>query len=158
ATSAPNARIVLLKGFDERGFTFFTDTSSAKGVELARDPRVSVVFPWHELERSVRVLGNAQRLSDEEADAYFSSRPLGSQLSAAASSQSSVISSRSSLEEARATLAQEHPTAVPRPERWGGYRVTPESVEFWQGRPDRLHDRLRYRRSGDAWVVERLSP
>ena len=158
ATSAPNARIVLLKGFDERGFVFFTDTSSAKGVEIAADPRVALVFPWHELERQVRVTGSAERLGEEEADAYFTSRPLGSQLSAAASRQSTVVPSRSSLEEARARLAAEHPTAVPRPERWGGYRVAPEAVEFWQGRPDRLHDRLRYRRAGDAWVVERLSP
>jgi pyridoxamine 5'-phosphate oxidase len=158
ATSAPNARIVLLKGFDERGFVFFTDTSSAKGAEIAADPRVALVFPWHELERSVRVLGSAERLGDDEADAYFASRPLGSQLSAAASRQSTVIPSRAALEEERARLASAHPTAVPRPERWGGYRVAPESVEFWQGRPDRLHDRLRYRRSGDDWVVERLSP
>jgi len=159
ATAAPDARIVLLKGFDERGFVFFTDTESAKGRQLAADPRAAIVFPWHELDRSVRVTGTAARLDDAEADAYFASRPLGSQLSAAASRQSTVISSRDEVERARAALAAEHPTGVPRPERWGGYRVVPDAVEFWQGRPDRLHDRLRYRRGEDGdWILERLSP
>ena len=137
ATSGPNARLVLLKGFDAR---------------------IAVVFPWHEIERQVRATGTAVRLDATEADAYFASRPLGSQLSAAASQQSTVIGSRAELESRRAELAGEHPTSVPRPERWGGYRVEPDAVEFWQGRPDRLHDRLRHRRDGDAWVVERLSP
>ena len=158
ATSAPNARVVLLKGYSERGFVFFTDRSSAKGSELAADPRCSLVFPWHELERQVRVLGRAEPLDDAVGDAYFGSRPRGSQLSAAASEQSSVIGTRDELEARRALLAEQHGDAVPRPERWGGYRVVPESVEFWQGRPDRLHDRMRFRRDGNAWVVERLSP
>jgi pyridoxamine 5'-phosphate oxidase len=137
---------------------FFTDTESAKGRQLAADPRAALVFPWHDLERQVRVTGTAHRLPDEEADAYFASRPLGSQLSAAASRQSTVVASREELEARRTALATEHPTAVPRPARWGGYRVEPDAVEFWQGRPDRLHDRLRFRRSGGAWVRERLSP
>jgi pyridoxamine 5'-phosphate oxidase len=159
ATTGPNARIDLLKGLDERGFVFYTDTSSAKGGEIEADPRVAVVFPWHEVERQVRVVGVAERLPDEEADRYFASRPRGSQLSAAASEQSSVVASRDELEAARARLERSTEGDVARPARWGGYRVLPDSVEFWQGRPDRLHDRLRYRRSesGD-WVVERLSP
>jgi pyridoxamine 5'-phosphate oxidase len=158
ATNGPNARIVLLKGYDERGLVFFTDLSSAKGQEIEADPRVAIVFPWHEVERQIRVTGRAERLTDAEADAYFASRPRGSQLSAAASSQSAVIASRQELEAARAAIESAHPENVPRPERWGGYRVEPDAVEFWQGRPDRLHDRLRYRRDGDAWTVERLSP
>jgi pyridoxamine 5'-phosphate oxidase len=158
ATNGPNARIVLLKGFSEEGFVFFTDLSSAKGRELAADPRAALVFPWHELERQVRVVGRAERLSDAENDRYFASRPLGSQLSAAASSQSAVVPSRADLERRRAELAAAHADAVPRPERWGGVRVVPESVEFWQGRADRLHDRMRFRREGGTWVVERLAP
>lgn len=161
ATTAPDARIVLLKGADERGFVFFSDLSSAKGRQLEADPRVALVFPWHAMERQVRVTGRAERLPDADADAYFGSRPRGSQLSAAASHQSSVIASRAELEAARAELeASLDPDApVPRPERWGGVRVVPEAVEFWQGRADRLHDRLRFRLGdGGAWVVERLSP
>jgi pyridoxamine 5'-phosphate oxidase len=159
ASSAPDARIVLLKGVDADGFVFFTDLSSAKGAQLLADPRAALVFPWHAMERQVRVTGRAERLPDADADAYFASRPRGSQLSAAASHQSSVLTSRADVEQARAELEAalgERP--VERPERWGGLRVIPDAVEFWQGRPDRLHDRLRYRRSGDAWVVERLSP
>jgi pyridoxamine 5'-phosphate oxidase len=119
---------------------------------------VAVVFPWHEVERQVRLTGVAERLPDDEVDTYFASRPRGSQLSAAASHQSSVVPSREELERARAQLEAATSGDVPRPERWGGYRVVPETVEFWQGRPDRLHDRLRWRREGERWVRERLAP
>ena len=156
ATAAPDARIVLLKGVDAGGFVFFTDLSSAKGRQLEADPNVALVFPWQAMERQVRVVGRAERLPDSEADAYFASRPRGSQLSAAASHQSSVIGSREELERRREELDVDGP--VQRPERWGGIRVVPERVEFWQGRPDRLHDRLRYRLDAGAWVIERLQP
>ena len=158
ATTAPDARIVLLKGVDADGFVFFTDLSSAKGHQLSEDPRVALVFPWQVMERQVRVTGRAERLPDAAADAYFASRPRGSQLSAASSHQSSVLGSREELEAARAELERTTEGPVERPERWGGVRVVPETVEFWQGRPDRLHDRLRFRRSGDGWLVERLAP
>jgi pyridoxamine 5'-phosphate oxidase len=160
ASSAPDARIVLLKGVDADGFVFFTDLSSAKGSQLLGDARAALVFPWHAMERQVRVTGRAERLPDADADAYFASRPRGSQLSAAASHQSSVIASREEIERARAELeASLGDRPVTRPERWGGLRVVPDTVEFWQGRQDRLHDRLRYRRDASGeWIVERLSP
>ena len=158
ATTGPDARLVLLKGVDDRGFVFYTDLSSAKGRQLAEDPRAALVFGWQALERQVRVRGRVEPLTAAESDAYFASRPHGSQLSAAASHQSSVIASREELERARAELAAQTGEVVPRPERWGGMRVVPEAVEFWQGRPDRLHDRLLFRRSADGWAVERLSP
>jgi pyridoxamine 5'-phosphate oxidase len=157
ATSAPGARTVLLKGVDDRGFVFFTNLRSAKGKEIAADPRVALLFPWLERERQVVVRGVAERVSEAKSDAYFASRPRGSQLSAAVSPQSSVISSRAELERQRQML-DALGGEVPRPPHWGGVRVVPESVEFWQGRADRLHDRLRFRREGDAWVVERLAP
>ena len=156
ATSGPSARTVLLKGFDDRGFTFFTNLRSRKGRELAADPRVSLLFPWLALERQVVVTGMTERLDDAESDAYFASRPRGSQLSAAASPQSDIVPSRAWLEERRAAL--EAAGEVARPADWGGVRVVPDAVEFWQGRPDRLHDRLRFRLDGSAWVVERLAP
>ena len=156
--AAPSARTVLLKGLDERGLAFYTAYDSRKGGELNANARAAVVFPWIELQRQVLVEGRVERVADEDADAYWAARPRGSQLGARASRQSLPIASRAELEEACAALAAEYPDEVPRPQRWGGYRLVPEAVEFWQGRPDRLHDRLRYRREGGAWVVERLAP
>jgi pyridoxamine 5'-phosphate oxidase len=155
---APSARTVLLKGLDERGLAFYTAFDSRKGGELNANPRAAVVFPWIELQRQVLVEGTVDRVSDEEADAYWATRPRGSQLGARASRQSLPIASRAELEEACAALAAEYPGEVPRPQRWGGYRLSPDAIEFWQGRPDRLHDRLRCRREGDRWTVERLAP
>jgi pyridoxamine 5'-phosphate oxidase len=160
ADGQPSARTVLLKGVDERGFEFFTNLDSRKGRELAENPRASLLFPWYELERQVVVVGAVEPVSAERADAYFASRPYGSRIGAHASRQSSVIDDRSVLDRARAELESRYPPdgQVPRPERWSGFRVLPQPVEFWQGRPDRLHDRLRFRREGEGWVVERLSP
>ena len=160
ATAGPGARTVLLKEVTDRGFVFFTNLKSAKGRELAADPRAALVFPWYEQERQILVRGTTELLGEHENDAYFHARPRGSQLSAAVSPQSEVIASRAELERARAELEASTGELVPRPEHWGGIRVIPDSVEFWQGRLDRLHDRLRYRRDGDGddWVVERLAP
>ena len=165
ATAAPNgapsARIVLLKAVDARGFVFYTDYRSRKGTELAANPFAALVFYWHELERQVRVVGAASRLPDDESDAYYVSRPLGSRFGAWASEQIAVHPSRAELEARLASVEARHPDGdVPRPPHWGGFRVAPMEVEFWQGRESRLHDRLRYRRQGsDApWIVERLSP
>jgi pyridoxamine 5'-phosphate oxidase len=165
ATAAPNgtpsARIVLLKAVDARGFVFYTDYRSRKGTELVVNPFAALVFYWHELERQVRVVGSAARLPDAESDAYYVSRPLGSRFGAWASEQSAVLPSRAELEARLASIEARHPDGdVPRPPHWGGFRVAPVEVEFWQGRESRLHDRLRYRREGvDApWIVERLSP
>jgi pyridoxamine 5'-phosphate oxidase len=155
----PSARMVLLRGFDERGFCFYTNHESRKGVELAANPRAALVFWWGELERQVRIEGPVAPTSRAESEAYFHSRPPGSQLSAAASPQSRVIADRAALERRVAELATgAADDQVPLPEFWGGYRLTHEVVEFWQGRPDRLHDRLRYRRAGDGWKIERLAP
>jgi pyridoxamine 5'-phosphate oxidase len=154
--AAPSARTVLLKGFDARGFVFFTNLRSRKGHELAATPRAALLFPWYALERQVAVRGAVELLEDAENDAYFASRPRGSQLSAAASPQSEVVPSRAWLEERRAEL--DAAGAVTRPPHWGGVRVIPDEVELWQGRPDRLHDRLRFRLDGGTWLVERLAP
>jgi pyridoxamine 5'-phosphate oxidase len=156
----PSARTVLLKGLDPRGFVFFTHLTSRKGREALAEPRVALVFPWHDIERQVLVTGRAHPVTEEESDVYFSRRPRFSQLGALASPQSEVLPSREPLEWARAEFAERYPEgqAVPRPEHWGGLRVVPDAVEFWQGREDRLHDRLRWRDAGDAWVVERLAP
>jgi pyridoxamine 5'-phosphate oxidase len=155
----PSARMVLLRGFDQRGFCFYTNYESRKGAELAANPRAALVFWWDRLERQVRVEGRVERTSRAESEAYFSSRPPGSQLSAAASPQSRVIDDRASLERRVAELATgQGDGQVPLPEFWGGYRLAHELVEFWQGRPNRLHDRLRYRRAGDGWKLERLAP
>lgn len=155
----PSSRIVLLKGLDGRGFVFYSNYESRKGRELGENPRASLLFPWIALERQVIVEGAVSKVSREESDAYFHSRPRLSQLSAWASQQSSVLTSRSTLEEAMKQLEQKYAgQEVPMPPHWGGYRVAPETVEFWQGRRSRLHDRLRYRRDKDSWIIERLAP
>jgi pyridoxamine 5'-phosphate oxidase len=157
----PSARTVLLKGVDERGFEFFTNLDSRKGRELAENPHASLVFGWYALRRQVVVTGSVEPVDAQRADAYFATRARGSQIGALASAQSSVIGSRAELEEALARMQELYPPSaeVPRPERWGGFRLAPETVEFWQGRRDRLHDRLRFRRSGpEQWLIERLSP
>jgi len=156
---APSARLVLLKGVSDEGFTFFTNTGSRKGADLAGNPQCALLFPWHPLERQVRVDGVAAALPRADVDAYFAVRPRGSQLGAWASHQSSVVSGREELlaayDEAERRYADRD---VPTPEEWGGYLVRPESVEFWQGRPGRMHDRLVYRRTPDGWRTERLAP
>jgi pyridoxamine 5'-phosphate oxidase len=156
----PDARIVLLKGFDTRGFVFYTNYRSQKGQELAANPHAALVFLWGDLERQVRVVGKVEKATDLEADTYFQSRPLGSRLGAWASTQSEVISSREVLETRMATLETEYQgREIPRPDHWGGFRVVPTEMEFWQGRPSRLHDRLRYRlQDNGAWVIDRLAP
>jgi pyridoxamine 5'-phosphate oxidase len=160
ADGAPSVRIVLLKMLDDRGFTFFTNYDSRKARELAANPRVAMVFPWHALERQVRVEGTVEVVTPAESDAYFLTRPLGSRLGAWASAQSAVISDRAFLEARHAELMAKYPDGnVPRPPNWGGYRVLPEVFEFWQGRPSRLHDRIRFTRTAaGAWTRERLSP
>ena len=157
---APSARIVLLKGYDERGFMFFTDYRSQKGTELEQNPQASLVFFWPELERQVRITGTVERTSAQESEAYFRSRPRGSRLGAWVSHQSRVIPSRAQLESGLREVEERFPTDdVPLPPHWGGYRLRPEKVEFWQGREDRLHDRIRYmRKKNGGWQVERLSP
>lgn len=155
----PSARMVLLKGVDGGGFVFFTNYESRKGVELIANPWAALVFYWPELERQVRIEGSVERITPEESDAYFASRPNGSRIGAWASRQSSVIGSRAELEQRVAELEQFYAGCeVPRPPFWGGFRVIPDVIEFWQGRPNRLHDRLRYRRDSSQWIIERLSP
>jgi pyridoxamine 5'-phosphate oxidase len=158
ADGQPTARMVLLKGLSEAGFVFFTNTASRKGRELADNPRCSLLFAWHPLERQVRVDGTATPLPRADVEAYFASRPRPSQLGAWASHQSAVVASREELEGALEAAEARFPDAVPPPEEWGGYLVRHELVEFWQGRRGRLHDRLRYRRTPDGWVTERLAP
>ena len=157
---APDARIVLLKGVDARGFTFFTDYRSQKGRDLLAHPRAALVFFWTELERQVRIRGTVAQLSATESAAYYDSRPRGSRIGAWASEQSSVITDRSVLESRVREVESRFPddTAPSLPPHWGGYLVEPTHVEFWQGRQNRLHDRIRYRREESAWIVERLSP
>lgn len=156
----PSARIVLLKEVDERGFVFFSNYLSQKGRQLTENPRIELLFYWPELERQVRVHGSVTRVAREESEAYFRSRPLGNQLGALVSQQSQVIGGRDELERAHEQLLETYADgSVPMPDAWGGFRVSPETIEFWQGRQSRLHDRLRYRKAEDGtWVIERLAP
>jgi pyridoxamine 5'-phosphate oxidase len=159
AAGRPSARMVLLKGFDERGFVFYTNYGSRKAGELDANPAAALVFWWPPLQRQVRVEGNVERVSREESEAYFRTRPLGSQLGAWASAQSQVIAGRAELERRLEELTARYGDGdVPLPPFWGGYRIRPEVVEFWQNRPNRLHDRLRYRRTPTGWTIDRLSP
>ena len=159
ADGAPSVRMVLLKSFDAEGFVFFTGYASRKAGELEENPRAALLFHWDPLGRQVRVEGSVRRVPTEESDEYFATRPRGAQLAASASLQSSVLAGREQLdariEEIRAAREGLH---IPRPEHWGGFRLTPASYEFWQHRDDRAHDRLRYRRDGGRWLVERLAP
>jgi pyridoxamine 5'-phosphate oxidase len=156
----PSVRIVLLRGIDDRGFTFFTNYESRKARELESNPFASMVCFWHELERQVRIEGRVERVSAEDSDSYFHGRPAGSRLGAWASPQSQVISGRDELEAQFRELEERYPDgSIPRPPNWGGYRLLPDAIEFWQGRPNRLHDRLRYTRQPQGgWLVERLAP
>jgi len=159
ADGQPSARTVLLKAYDERGIVIYTNYTSRKGREAEANPRASLVVPFYDLERQVVVVGRLERATREEAEAYFASRPRGAQISAWASEQSSVVASRAELERRHAEVAARFDgQEVPLPAFWGGLRLVPETIEFWQGRNDRLHDRLRFRRTDDDWVVERLSP
>jgi pyridoxamine 5'-phosphate oxidase len=157
AAGVPDARIVLLRGFDERGFAFYTNYESRKAAELAENPRAALVFYWHPLARQVRIEGRVEKVTPAESDAYFRTRPLGHCLSAIASPQSRVIVGRADLQRRLQEVNERHAgqVEVPRPDSWGGYR---EQIEFWQGRVNRLHDRLRYRRQAAAWLLERLAP
>ncbi len=155
----PSARIVLLKGYDECGFTFYTNYEGRKSKELEANPNCTLAFYWGELERQIRIEGRASRVPDEESDVYFASRPRGSQLGAWASEQSHAIENREQLEERLRNLEAEYEgREIPRPAFWGGYRVEPQSVEFWQGRENRLHDRLLYTRFDGGWEIQRLQP
>ena len=155
----PSARIVLLKGLDDRGFVFYTNYESHKGRELADNPKAALVFLWTQLERQVRVEGDVERVAAAETEAYFHSRPIASQLGAWASPQSQVIPGRQFLEQRYEELEQQYQDQeVPLPPHWGGFRVIPQTIEFWQGRPSRLHDRLRYQLQENTWKIERLAP
>ena len=160
AAGQPRARTVLLKGHDKDGFTFFTNRTSRKGTDLDEVPRACLLFPWHAIHRQVIVEGTVTRITAEASAAYFRTRPRGSQLAAWASRQSTVISSRQELDDRYELMERRWPDGaeVPLPEVWGGYLVTPQSIEFWHGRVNRMHDRLRYRRADERWVVERLAP
>lgn len=159
ADGAPSARMVLLKGVDERGFLFYTNYESRKGVELAANPRAALVLYWDRLQRQVRIEGRVERLTAEESAEYFHSRPRDSQIGAWTSPQSTVIFGRTQFEARRQQLEDQFADGpVPLPPFWGGYRVMPHAIEFWQGRPNRLHDRFRYKRSDQNWLIERLAP
>jgi pyridoxamine 5'-phosphate oxidase len=155
---APSARVVLLKGIESGGFAFYTNYLSRKGRELEQRPGACLVFLWSELERQVRIEGGVEKVTSRESDAYFAARPLGARHSAWASAQSERVSSRAVLEAAMAEARARYGDNPPRPPHWGGYRVMPRAIEFWQGRADRLHDRLLYTRSGSTWTIERLAP
>lgn len=158
ADGRPSVRMVLLKAVGPDGVTFFTGYDSRKGRELAENPRAAVLVHWAELGRQVRIEGPVERLGERESDEYFATRPPGSRVGAAASPQSEVVADRAALEALVADVRARHGESPPRPQRWGGFRLLPDAYEFWQHRDDRLHDRLRYRRDGSAWVLERLAP
>jgi pyridoxamine 5'-phosphate oxidase len=164
SSGAPSARIVLLKGIEQGGFLFYTNYLSRKGRELERRASACLLFLWSELERQVRIDGNVEKVTSEESDAYYATRPLGARLSAWASAQSETVVSRKMLENAMEEARRRYGEQPPRPRHWGGYRVIPQEIEFWQGRSDRLHDRLLYRRAESSeqatatWTIERLAP
>jgi pyridoxamine 5'-phosphate oxidase len=158
AEGAPSARIVLLRGVDARGFTWYTNRESLKGRDLAANPRAALVFHWHELERQVRVVGPVQVIDEAESAAYFAGRPRKSQLSAWASAQGRPLSGRDELVTATERISLRYPGEIPLPPFWGGYRLAPEMLEFWQGRRSRMHDRFAYQREATGWRIERLAP
>ena len=158
ARGRPSSRIVLLKGLDPRGFVFYTNYSSRKGRDLAANPAAAMTFMWKELERQVRIEGVTEKVTPAESDEYFATRPLGSRIGAWASPQSDVIATRQWLEDRWAELGRQHGENPPRPPHWGGYRLLPDCIEFWQGRRSRLHDRVVYEREGGAWKTSRLAP
>lgn len=157
-TGRPSARTVLLKGYDSRGFVFYTHYRSRKGLELEENPHAMLLFCWEDLERQVGIEGGVTRVSEADSDEYFQSRPLGSRLSATISPQSEVVASREALETRLEEASKRLGGSPPRPVHWGGYRLAPEQFEFWQGRKDRLHDRVRYRSVSGSWKIERLAP
>jgi pyridoxamine 5'-phosphate oxidase len=158
SSGQPHARIVLLKGYDERGFVFFTNYQSLKGHDLEVNPKAALVFLWLQMERQVRITGSVEKTSIEESEAYFHSRPEGSRLGAVASPQSQPITKAELVQRQLQLEEQFTGKEIPRPEHWGGYRIIPQTIEFWQGRPNRLHDRIQYTREGEDWKIERLAP
>ena len=158
AQGTPDARAVLLKGVDGGGFVFYTNYLSRKGIQLEANRAACLVFLWSAIERQVRIEGTVEKIAAAESDAYFTSRPLGARIAAWASAQSERVADRAALEHALQQMKERHGDHPPRPPHWGGYRLTPSAIEFWQGRENRLHDRLLYRRAQDAWTIERLAP